>query len=369
MADVAEGTKQVVAVGEGSPPTQMEGVASKLRAKAVALGAAAAVAAGTPLGTPLGGQGGGPPLLQPAPARAVTFHDQASSPHEILHHALPLDGDVHDNPAVKVETMLGELNVPPARAAGGARSIRQANYAARSFEPAEARAVVARCQAALAERAAVLATVPAENRAAAGAKMDQLGGELRALAARLEGGRTIGADELRAAQEDLLVRVLQLEAEYLDVDHAGAIPPELAGRPILNGRATVDLDILMRSRVDATGGAPLERVTIMVDGANAPVTAGNFVDLVQKGFYHGMVSSITRGRAARGARRLTPPQVLPACRRLRRPDGRPEPGRRPGGPAAWLRAAGRGAPHPAGVRGEGRQPPDLQRDAGRHLAV
>ena len=266
----------------------MEGVASKLRAKAVALGAAAAVAAGTPLGTPLGGQGGGPPLLQPAPARAVTFHDQASSPHEILHHALPLDGDVHDNPAVKVETMLGELNLPPARAAGRARSIRQANYAARSFEPAEARAVVARCQAALADRAAVLATVPAENRVAAGAKMDQLGGELRALGARLEGGRTIGADELRAAQEDLLVRVLQLEAEYLDVDHAGAIPPELAGRPILNGRATVDLDILMRSRVDATGGAPLERVTIMVDGANAPVTAGNFVDLVQKGFYHGM---------------------------------------------------------------------------------
>ena len=268
----------------------MEGVAGKLRAKAVALGAAAAVAAGTVAPPPpLGVQGGGvPPLpLQPAPATAVvTFHDQASSPHEILHHALPLDGDVHDNPAVKVETMLGELNVPPARAAGGARSIRQANYAARSFEPAEARAVVARCQAALADRAAVLAAVPAENRAAAGAKMDQLGDELRALGARLEGGR-ISGDEVRAAQEDLLVRVLQLEAEYLDVDHAGVIPPELAGRPILNGRATVDLDILVRSRADAAGGT-LERVTIMVDGANAPVTAGNFVDLVQKGFYHGM---------------------------------------------------------------------------------
>ena len=30
-------------------------------------------------------------------------------------------------------------------------------------------------------------------------------------------------------------------------------------------------------------------MTIVLDGYNAPVTAGNFVDLVNRGFYNGMV--------------------------------------------------------------------------------
>ena len=30
-------------------------------------------------------------------------------------------------------------------------------------------------------------------------------------------------------------------------------------------------------------------MTIVVDGYNAPVTAGNFVDLVNRGFYNGLV--------------------------------------------------------------------------------
>lgn len=62
-----------------------------------------------------------------------------------------------------------------------------------------------------------------------------------------------------------------------------ATPPEaIAGatkegakQPRLDGNATVDLIV--------KGGT----ITIEVDGKNAPVTAGNFVDLVQKGVYNG----------------------------------------------------------------------------------
>jgi peptidyl-prolyl cis-trans isomerase B (cyclophilin B) len=53
--------------------------------------------------------------------------------------------------------------------------------------------------------------------------------------------------------------------------------PELKDLPQLNGKATVVMTVK---------GAP---ITIEVDGTNAPVTAGNFVDLVQRGVYDGLV--------------------------------------------------------------------------------
>lgn len=46
-------------------------------------------------------------------------------------------------------------------------------------------------------------------------------------------------------------------------------------KPYLNGSATVVLQV---------NGQP---ITIEVDGSNAPITAGNFVDLVQRGVYDG----------------------------------------------------------------------------------
>ncbi|AFZ21336.1 peptidylprolyl isomerase [Allocoleopsis franciscana] len=47
--------------------------------------------------------------------------------------------------------------------------------------------------------------------------------------------------------------------------------------PRLDGKATVVLKVK---------GSP---ITIEVDGTNAPITAGNFVDLVQRGVYNGLV--------------------------------------------------------------------------------
>lgn len=50
-----------------------------------------------------------------------------------------------------------------------------------------------------------------------------------------------------------------------------------SGLPILDGKATVELVI---------NGSP---VVIEVDGDNAPITAGNFVDLVQRDVYSGLI--------------------------------------------------------------------------------
>ncbi|MGK7881664.1 MAG: peptidylprolyl isomerase [Crocosphaera sp.] len=54
------------------------------------------------------------------------------------------------------------------------------------------------------------------------------------------------------------------------------VPTEYANLPQLKGRATVKLE--------TTKGD----LTIVVDGYNAPVNGGNFVDLVQRGFYDGL---------------------------------------------------------------------------------
>lgn len=54
------------------------------------------------------------------------------------------------------------------------------------------------------------------------------------------------------------------------------VPSEYSNLPQLKGRATVELD---------TEKGPLK---LVVDGYSAPVTAGNFVDLVNRGFYDGL---------------------------------------------------------------------------------
>ncbi|ELR97827.1 peptidylprolyl isomerase [Gloeocapsa sp. PCC 73106] len=54
------------------------------------------------------------------------------------------------------------------------------------------------------------------------------------------------------------------------------VPEEYSNLPQLKGRATVVLE--------TTQGL----MTVVVDGYSAPVNAGNFVDLVQRGFYNGL---------------------------------------------------------------------------------
>ncbi len=53
--------------------------------------------------------------------------------------------------------------------------------------------------------------------------------------------------------------------------------PQVSNSPRLDGKATVVLKVK---------GSPIK---IEVDGTNAPITAGNFVDLVQRDFYEGLV--------------------------------------------------------------------------------
>ena len=121
-------------------------------------------------------------------------------------------------------------------------------------------------------RQKILDTLPADKRDRGAALLDQLEEQLQLVAATTErSDRDRFLAERRAALstigeiEGLLVGAFPFE-----------IPAEFANLPRLLGRATVE--------IETTQGT----VTAVVDGYNAPLTAGAFVDLVQKGFYDGL---------------------------------------------------------------------------------
>lgn len=62
------------------------------------------------------------------------------------------------------------------------------------------------------------------------------------------------------------------------------VPEEFSSKPLLKGRATVNMKVKIKDN------ANLQNCTfrIVLDGYSAPVTAGNFVDLVERHFYDGM---------------------------------------------------------------------------------
>lgn len=62
------------------------------------------------------------------------------------------------------------------------------------------------------------------------------------------------------------------------------VPEEYASKPLLKGRATVEMKVKIKDNPN------LQEVVfqMVLDGYNAPVTAGNIVDLVERHFYDGM---------------------------------------------------------------------------------
>ncbi|PRQ53879.1 putative peptidylprolyl isomerase [Rosa chinensis] len=62
------------------------------------------------------------------------------------------------------------------------------------------------------------------------------------------------------------------------------VPEEYQSMPLLKGRATVDMKVKVKDNPNLTDCV----FRIVLDGYNAPVTSGNFVDLVERHFYDGM---------------------------------------------------------------------------------
>lgn len=90
-------------------------------------------------------------------------------------------------------------------------------------------------------------------------------------------------DAVAPKQKELLQYVSGVEEDMVD-GFPYEVPEEYRNMPLLKGRATVDMKVKVKDNPNLDECV----FRIVLDGYNAPVTAGNFVDLVQRHFYDGM---------------------------------------------------------------------------------
>ncbi len=119
---------------------------------------------------------------------------------------------------------------------------------------------------------AILASVGSDRTATAQDLLTELREEVETLRTAADDRDKNTVWEMR---RQALAHVGALEALMVD-GFPFEIPDDYANLPQLQGRATVELE--------TTQGT----LTVIVDGYSAPINAGNFVDLVQRGFYDGL---------------------------------------------------------------------------------
>ncbi len=118
----------------------------------------------------------------------------------------------------------------------------------------------------------ILASVPEERQPQAEAWIAELKSGVTSLD---EVVKTKDKEKLWEERAKLLNLVSLLE-ESMVKEYPFEVPQEYSNLPQLKGRATVEMKTNKGN------------LTMVVDGYSAPVTAGNFVDLVQRGFYNGL---------------------------------------------------------------------------------
>nr|WP_234407063.1 peptidylprolyl isomerase [Limnothrix sp. PR1529] len=122
------------------------------------------------------------------------------------------------------------------------------------------------------KRNQILAAVRPDRQEAAAQKLDQISETIAKAQAAVETKNKSTVWELR---REILDAVGAIEADMVQ-GFPFEVPAQYANLPQLKGRATIEIQTSKGS------------VTVVVDGYSAPVTAGNFVDLVQRGFYDGL---------------------------------------------------------------------------------
>ena len=122
------------------------------------------------------------------------------------------------------------------------------------------------------KRDAILASVPADRQTQASAIIDSLIANTEPLR---EAAEAKDKEAVWIERKNMLDQVGDLE-ELMVNGYPFEVPEEYSNLPQLKGRATVQFT--------TTQGD----ITVIADGYSAPVTAGNFVDLVNKKFYDGL---------------------------------------------------------------------------------
>lgn len=200
----------------------------------------------------------------PAAHALLTAGDPIKNAQAILRYALPIDCKPIRSVQKDLESISDALRIPGSKSLGPiARAVRSATGTLAS------------------QRQAILAAVAPAKKADGEAALAQLD---RALA---EFAQIIDAKDKQAVpikQRECLDYVGRLE-EAMVSKFPFEIPAEYSKRPLLKGRATLEMKVALSETPE---GPQARTLTIVLDGYNAPVSAGQFLDLVERGFYDGM---------------------------------------------------------------------------------
>jgi len=118
----------------------------------------------------------------------------------------------------------------------------------------------------------ILSSVPAERQPQAEALIAQIKDGIPKLQ---QAADAKDKENIWIERANVLNLVSDLE-ELMVKEFPYEIPAQYSNLPQLKGRATI--------AIETNKG----NITLVVDGYSAPITAGNFVDLVQRGFYNGL---------------------------------------------------------------------------------
>jgi peptidylprolyl isomerase len=189
---------------------------------------------------------------QPSASAILAQGDAVTDPQAILRYALPINNDAVRKLQSSLEVISSKLRAK--RWNNISRDITNAAFVL------------------TARRDQLLAAVPDERQSQAEALIEDLttgAAELQEIV------NTKDREATYLKRQELLNLVTQLE-ELMVVGYPFEVPDEYAALPQLLGRATVAME---------TNKGDLK---LVVDGYSAPVNGGNFVDLVQRGFYDGL---------------------------------------------------------------------------------
>lgn len=171
----------------------------------------------------------------------------------LLRYALPIDNKDIRNVQTSLEDITTQLRA-------------NRRWGAISKDANKAASILTKNQAAL------LASIPANRQPEAEALLSVMQQEVTELQTAAEAK---DKEQIRQKQAELLDHVGAFEEAMVQA-FPFEVPAEYSNLPQLKGRATVAVE---------TNKGPL---TVVVDGYSAPVTAGNFIDLVQRGFYNNL---------------------------------------------------------------------------------
>lgn len=213
-------------------------------------------------------------------------------PISLLQLAIPLEETIGEKPAEPVRILQRSIEEVKARTL-----TRLYDKVASSAKDADAQVTSG--------RKALLKPVSEKNRAAAEAIADKISAELQLAGKGIEKGMNSDAATEKDAEAAAAVTKSAIACQKLvgDLEEL-MVPPDYKpptpstdvgpGLPQLNGRAVVEVTLSRpegsteRKYIVDSETIPEAKLKITVDGWSAPVSAGNFVDLVQRGFYNGM---------------------------------------------------------------------------------